>query len=98
MRKSNKIEKKQIKEINENITENTEKKAVEEEKSMQKDLNNNEKKIKKQERKKKKKENKKTKHYVTKTEIINRIIATCLVIVMVFAVVATIIFYLKYYV
>lgn len=44
------------------------------------------------------KENKKTKHYVTKTEIINRIIATCLVIVMVFAVVATIIFYLKYYI
>ena len=95
MRKSDKIEKKQIKE---NITENTEKKAVEEEKIMQKDLNNNEKKVKKQERKKPKKENKKTKHLVTKTEIINRIIATCLVIVMVFAVVATIIFYLKYYV
>lgn len=95
MRKSDKIEKKQIKE---NITENTEKKAVEEEKIMQKDLNNNEKKVKKQEIKKQKKENKKTKHYITKTEIINRIIATCLVIVMVFAVVATIIFYLKYYV
>lgn len=93
MRRNKTIEKNKI---NEDIAKNTEKKSVEDEKNTQKKLNKEKKKLKKQDRKKQKKENKK--HYITKTEIITKIIATCLVIVMVFAVAATIIFYLKYYV